>query len=284
MQAYTRRTTATLLVLTVFTAVPAVAQFTLIEKALEKVESVGIYYIYGILGSSSDALTTGTPGEEQRRAGLTGFAVELGLGVGGIQGSERKCKRDDERPSKVDTVQNRVDTRRVKGKTIKTTHVQTQTTPGPCHNPDVAAFQVAMGYSQVGGFEAQDPSFDLKGSIRELPAFAFYVTFFPEDRINLYLGIRGGILQLHSLRAYDTTSTTTGEVYAGSGSTFQAGVALGVLTSLDVINLFVEPSYHVRRIQSVEWTPVSNKVPVRLPRDLNFSGFQFAFGIEVPIR
>ncbi len=47
--------------------------------------------------------------------------------------------------------------------------------------------------------------------------------------------------------------------------------------------IFLEPSFNVRKIQSVEWTAVDKTVPTRFPRRLDFTGRQVVVGVEFDI-
>jgi hypothetical protein len=266
------------------TASRVTAQVALIEGALKNVESLGMYYLYGGFHPRSSVLTTGSPREPANQTGYDGFGFELAISVGTLHGEERKCRADELPKSTAatkDTLDRYTEEKRVSGALTVTQVVKTRDILPPLMCKDRnASFQVAIGYSQIGGFAAQDTTFELKMALRELPSVAFYATYHPDNAISQYLGVRAGIVNLHSARAYDSTE----RVYTGGGSTFQAGIAAGLVATLGGVNIFVEPSYNIRKINSVEWTPIENKVPSRFPRELNFSGWQIALGIEVSIK
>ena len=260
----------------------AAAQFGLVEKALEKVEAAGVHHIRGISATDSGGAWPGLKG-------MSGWGFELGIGVGSVPGKERDCEEGEMPDVKVDTLENRRSERRRRGHREVTTRVTTREVPRKCAGPLLASFQLALGYSQIGGLESRDPAIDLRGAFRELPSVAFYATMMPDDNINLYAGIRTGLVQLHSVRGYEVSDAITAEkkgpVYPGGGSTFQAGVALGIIgTAFHVLDVYVEGSYHWRKLNSVEWTGEDNIVPTALPRELNFSGGQVTVGVGFPFK
>jgi hypothetical protein len=125
---------------------------------------------------------------------------------------------------------------------------------------------------------------DIRGSVAESPAVALYATFRPEATFSPYVGLRAGRAEMHGLRGYDANST----VYDGTATTLQAGVAAGMsVTFMHAFELVEEPSYMVRNFASVEWRTVSGSsegmLPAQLPRGLDMSGWQIAFGIDFNI-
>jgi hypothetical protein len=264
------------------------AQFDIIERAVSKVEGISIYYLYGSLGSNAVGLTTsGTPGVTRRR-GLDGFGVELSISLGAIPGSREptaeSCEVERLEIGDSDTVDVYTETRTVDDRRTTTSVVRTKPRAAFCKPPDLASLRLAVGYSQLRGFGATDPSVDLKGAIAESPAVALYAAFRPEATVSPYVGLRAGRADMHGLRGYDASNT----IYDGVSNTLQAGVAAGVsVTFMQVFELVIEPSYLIRRFASVEWRTVSGSsngmLPPQLPRDLDMSGWQIAIGIDFGI-
>lgn len=263
----------------------AQAQFAVLEKVLANVEDLSIYYLYGGFEPRSLVLTTSPPDEPPNQTGLNGFGFELSIGL-------------FDKPADSDLPLTHPACEELKnwteGKTRDTTEV-TETVSGttktrstksvPIPKPEKCretewSGELAIGYSQLKGFDAQDTTFELRAALRELPSIALYVTYKPDNTVSAYGGIRSGLVQLHGLRAYDDSS---GFVFSGSGSTFQAGIALGVVGELGDVNVFLEPSYNLRDFSSVEWAPVNNTVPAKFPRALEFDGWQLAMGVQIPL-
>jgi hypothetical protein len=272
-------------------------QFNTLEKVLSKVESVNFFYLYAGFEPRSTVLTTSDPSQIPNQSGLNGFGFEVSIGVGETLGrpDSTRCRAYRRKPApdslakRTDTLVTATDTLEITtdlpGSGVNSqpvaTHVKTKPrAKEPCRLRErTASYELAVGYSQLTGFKAQDTSFQLYGSLRELPAVAFYATLNPDKPVNFYAGVRAGLAELHSLRAYDTTNV----VYVGNATTFQAGLAVGVVAEIGPLELFLEPSYNIRRFPSIEWTPVTNMVPERFPRELQMSSWQFAVGFQVDV-
>jgi hypothetical protein len=263
----------------------AVAQFDILERAVSKVEGVSLFYLYGALSSGSGALTTSQAPGRSKRTGLQGFGVELSISLGAIPGSrelsDAECQEEKDLYGVLDTVESYTERRTVDGRETTTSVLRTKPKPALCEAPDLASLQLALGYSQLRGFSAADPTIGINGSLAESPAVALYATFLPEGPISPYVGLRAGRADMHQLRGYDGDNT----IFDGTATTLQAGVAVGVsMTFLRVFELVVEPSYLSRDFSSVEWRTVSGSsggmLPLSLPRSLDMSGWQVAVGID----
>jgi hypothetical protein len=267
---------------------PAQAQFNILERAFSKVEGVSLFYLYGALGSGATGLTTSSVPGSTRRSGLDGFGVELSISLGSIPGSrelsDAECQEQKNLYGELDTVDIYRETRTVDDRVTTTSVVRTRPRPGVCDPPELASLQLALGYSQLRGFRASDPTIDINGSVAESPAVALYAAFLPHSAISPYVGLRAGRADMHQLRGYDDNNT----IYDGTSTTLQAGAAVGIsATFLKVFEVVVEPSYLVRRFASVEWRTVSGSsqgmLPPALPRSLDMSGWQLAIGIDFNI-
>ena len=152
--------------------------------------------------------------------------------------------------------------------------------------------EFAFGYSQFSGFESADTSFDLRGSVRELPAVSMYDSLnvedapFPLNYLSPYVGLRSGLLQLNNVQILDHVAPDTSVAYSGSALAFQLGVAGGLVVSFgDRIHLFVERAQHVRRFPNVQWSATGTpRVRRAFPQTLDFSGSATLVGVQLTIR
>jgi hypothetical protein len=153
--------------------------------------------------------------------------------------------------------------------------------PGARDTAPAWAFELGLGYSQLFGFRSRDPSFDLRGSIRELPRISWYAVHHPERVLSPYFGVHMGFVQLQSAAIYDSS----GAHYPIAGSTWElgasAGAAVNVTTGTTGFTLFVEPGYSLRNITNLDWGGQNSRIiPARFPRSLRFSGWMIAAGVE----
>jgi hypothetical protein len=137
---------------------------------------------------------------------------------------------------------------------------------------------LGVSFSQTGAFISTKDGLDARVSIRELPAVTLYASFvdLPVLRsihTSLYTGGRTGFLSMYNGRAYgDTTVKFNSE-------TLQVGPVLGSMTTLWGFSVFGEMSYLWRDFKSVDWE-TSAKIPNRMPRRIDLSGYTFQFGIQ----
>ena len=151
---------------------------------------------------------------------------------------------------------------------------------------------VAVGYSQFSGFSAVDPTFELKGAVREIPAVSIYGTLSSDDSssllklVRLRLGLRSGLIQLWDVQANDPIGANTFDTYTGNAHTFQLGAnAALALAWKKELYPFVEYSWMLRKFPSVQWSLAeAHTVPQRFPRELDFSGPSLAVGLRIDIK
>jgi len=142
-----------------------------------------------------------------------------------------------------------------------------------------AAFSVelALGYNYLTGFRSTNPAVDLRGSMRTLPELSVYATFEKTGRIEPYLGIHTGLLDLWHTQAYDTEN----QQYLVTSESFQAGITGGVVMN----GIWVEGSYRIRKFPSLEWTlpGEATVVPAAFPREMDLSGWNLRAGYQFSI-
>lgn len=140
-------------------------------------------------------------------------------------------------------------------------------------------FELGLGTSYVRGFEAAEPSLDLRASIRTLPSISVYASGFggmEQGTINPYVGVSFGVADLWNARGY----TAAGEVYPVGSETFELGVTGGFFVEAPLVRgLFVEGGYRVRNFESLTWETAV--LPDGWPRSIDAStwfvnaGWQF---------
>jgi hypothetical protein len=150
-------------------------------------------------------------------------------------------------------------------------------------------YELGLGASYLRGFEAREPSLDLRGSLRALPTISLYGSTpraFGTDLVSSYLGLNFGLLELWHAQAYDPG----GERWSVRAQTFELGTTAGIYLNRGPFSgLFFEGSYRLRRFPTIEWSPASAQaLPPEWPRSLDFSGplfnlgWQFSVGREAP--
>jgi hypothetical protein len=152
---------------------------------------------------------------------------------------------------------------------------------------------VGLGYSEFSGFSAVDNTFEIRGAVRELPAVSVFGTVSsdtehsPFRKLLIRVGIRSGLIQLNDVQAIDPVGDGNGDVYFGTGQTFQLGGVAGVAVAWKKeIYPYVEYMWMRRKFQSVQWTftDENHTVPERFPRELNFSGPSLSVGIRIQLK
>lgn len=150
---------------------------------------------------------------------------------------------------------------------------------------------IGLGYGQFSGFAANDTSITLRGTVRESPSVSMYLQHANGDLgapwrwFAPYMGVRSGLLQLSnvyaSTHAPANTSVTT---YSAAGSVFQLGAVAGLQMNLfgDKVHVFGEYAQHLRKFSGVQWS--GSPIPQSLPQVMNFSGSQWALGMEFRVR
>ncbi len=135
---------------------------------------------------------------------------------------------------------------------------------------DVWTFELGLGYGQASGFEAREPSIELKGAVRSLPAVSLYASY---DAWGTYFGLRSGLMEVSGLQVVAEDGSAT----AGSAQSFMAGLLLGQAWAVAGMNLFIEGAYLVRDFPSVEW---NGTPPPGTPRSMNLSGWALGAGVQ----
>lgn len=146
--------------------------------------------------------------------------------------------------------------------------------PGVSRQPTevVWSLELGLGYGQTAGFESRDPSFELKGAVRDLPSAALYASYEPTAT---YLGLRSGLMKLQALQIYDDT----GRSWAGEAESFMAGAAVGQVVELLNLSFFAELGYSWRPFPSIRWTGAS-PLPQGVPREMSLHSWSFGVGVQ----
>jgi hypothetical protein len=223
------------------------AQVGLIEGLFRNLDNIGGFWVVGGFLPRSTVMTAGSPGAPQKQSGLQGpgLAFTFHMGAAG-----RESRRQPPRAERADSA-------------------------------PAWRFELALAYSHITGFRSRDPSFDLRGSIRELPRLAWFAEWRPERRLSPYFGVHMGLVQLQSAAIYDSA----GAYYPMAGSTWEVGASVGTALNFTAGNesfaVFVEPGYTLRNVASIDWGGQNSKnIPARFPRSLRFTGWEIAAGIE----
>jgi len=221
------------------------AQVGLIEGIFRNLDNVGGFWVYAGFLPKSKVLTGSSPNSSPRQSGMQGpgFAFTFHMGSAGRDSRTGPAAKE-----------------------------RSDTAPG-------WRFQLALAYSHITGFRSQDHSFDLRGSIRELPRLAWFAQYHPERRLSPYFGVHMGLVNLQSVAIYDTT----GAYYPVSGSTWEVGGSVGMALNFkagsEAFALFLEPGYTLRNVVSLDWGG-QKIIPARFPRSLRFTGWEIAAGAE----
>ncbi|MFL5404000.1 MAG: hypothetical protein ACJ8BF_14435 [Gemmatimonadales bacterium] len=151
--------------------------------------------------------------------------------------------------------------------------------------------ELAIGYTELRGFESAVPGLDIRATVRELPAVSLYLNHLPQGpdsnkTFSWYLGFRTGLADLHGFRGYIGVPNdgVADSIYAGAGTTFQFGVLAGAVLDFGPLTFFLEPSITRRRFSSIEWTGISGTVADVLPRALDMTTWGFAAGAQISIK
>ena len=266
----------------------AYAQFGAVEALARRVQDLSFYANLGGLLPSSDEV-------DADRFQLTQYGVELLFGISVV---ERSCARrvagwcpaprgGDPQvragPPQTDTLLTWVERQVVtRGGTSDTTDIyDVEVVPRrvPMAVDTIWEFEMGLGYGQLLGFEEKDPTIDLRGSVRELPAVSLYAVHYPS---RAYVGLRSGYLKLHSLQAIqEGTPGEDASVFKGKAESFLLGAALGTWVDVSEVSLLLEASYAVRSFPSIEWS--GSTLPAELPRKLNLNSWMIGTGVQIPI-
>jgi len=241
------------------------AQVGFLEGLFRNLDNAGGFWVYAGFLPHSSTLTAGSPGGKPKQAGMQGpgFAFTFHMGSAGV-----------------DTIVTAVTPANCQG-------VSAPADP-TCRNPRADTiptwlFHLALAYSQITGFQSQNPRLDFKGSIRELPRIAWFAQFHPRWLVSPYAGLHMGLLQMQSGAVYDST----GAYYPFAGTTYEVGAVLGFAVNFragdESFVMFVEPGYTLRKFASLDWGGGQKTIPAFLPRSLQFTGWEVAVGLEIGV-
>jgi hypothetical protein len=248
------------------TPVPATAQLGAIEAFARRVTDLSFNAHLGGLAPKSDEVRADA-------AGLRSFGLELLFEIGTVQRPTGPATAVADTAALTWT-QMIVE---VGPDGVDTTYlyeVRRPARPGPPMRT-IWTFEMGIGYSQLFGFDAGAPGFDMRGQIRDLPAATLYATYEP---LGFYFGLRSGFMQAQGLQVYNPT----GDVFAGRADAFLLGGLVGRSTEILGISFFVEGAYSIRSFPSVEWRSLQLGMALdrELPRHLSFSSWSIGTGIQ----
>lgn len=153
--------------------------------------------------------------------------------------------------------------------------------------PSVAGadLELGLGTSFLRGFEATEPTLDLRGSLRAFPTITAYASL--PERLGMgiaepYVGASFGLVSLWNARGYDPEAVE----YGLEAETFEHGFTVGLFL-LRPRGLFIEGGYRWRTFESVDWElpdAAAEKLPANWPRDLDLSGWQVSVGWQFRLR
>jgi hypothetical protein len=142
-------------------------------------------------------------------------------------------------------------------------------------------FELGLGGNTLTGLEATEPSLDLRGSLRTLPAVAVYATGIgvsDGSPVEPYAGLSFGLAELWHARGYDAD----GAVYPVEAEAFELGATAGLYVDRVVPGLYVEVGYRHRHFGSLAWE--AEALPAGWPRALDASAWQAIVGWQFRLR
>jgi len=227
-----------------------------IDKLLDRIENLSIYYSRGGIEPESQAVSA------KSRDGVVGYGIELGFLIG-----EYPKKVAAEAGSKA-------------AKNIVASD-----------DPKIS-FSIGLGYGEMAHFRAKNSTISIHGSVWELPALAIYSAFRPEKILRPYMSLRSGLAQLRNMSVFSTTETVSTR-HKMEGTTFQCGGAVGLtidlgreinrLPKVDLprsgIGLFVETAYTYRNFRGIHYSE-AKAPPSAAPSSLNFSVWDASIGLQ----
>jgi hypothetical protein len=143
-------------------------------------------------------------------------------------------------------------------------------------------YELGLGASFLRGYRADEPSLDLRASLRALPTISLYVT---RDALpgpfSAYLGGSFGLIELWNAQAYGPS----GQPWDVQARTFELGGSLGLYLNRGALTgLFVEGGYRSRDFHAVRWeSRGGEELPLTWPRSLDFSGPLLSVGWQVQL-
>jgi hypothetical protein len=140
-------------------------------------------------------------------------------------------------------------------------------------------FELGLGAGYLQGYQAVEPSLDLRTSLRALPTVSLYVSHPLAGSIDGFMGGSFGLVELWNAQAYDPA----GNVWDVEARTFEVGASGGLYLGLEGLpGLFAEAGWRVRRFPSVKWESRDDEpLPTAWPRSLDFSGWFVSLGVQL---
>jgi hypothetical protein len=144
------------------------------------------------------------------------------------------------------------------------------------------SYELGLGASFLRGYRADEPSLDLRASIRAFPTVSLYATreglFGPASA---YLGGSFGLVELWNAQAYGPS----GQPWDVEARAFELGASAGVYLSRGPLTgMFVEAGYRSRDFHSVRWVSRGEEaLPLAWPRSLDLSGPLVSLGWQVQL-
>lgn len=259
---------ATLVLAALLAPASVSAQFGALEALARNVTDLSFFGGMGGLLPAADEMSSGE--------GTFNFGVELLFEIASVERPISGARR----PAPADSV--RLDWTRMEvvrseeGVDTVYYYEVEPVSPPPAPTETIWTVELGIGYGQISGFDLADPSLQLRGSIRDLPAASVYAFYEP---LSTYFGIRTGFMRTKGLQVFDRD---TGESFTGDAEAFLAAGLLGYAWSVSDFWAFVESAYTVRYFPSVQWS--GGALPAGVPTDLNVSGWSVTAGIQFPIK
>ncbi|NNF58067.1 MAG: hypothetical protein HKN04_07475 [Rhodothermaceae bacterium] len=142
-------------------------------------------------------------------------------------------------------------------------------------------FELGLGTSLTRGFDAAEPSLDLRGSLRTLPTIAVYASQLglPDDSPILpYVGAGFGFSELWNARGY----TEDGTIIPVDADTYEFGASAGFYVNAGPFRgFYTEAGYRQRNFESLIWD--TDQLPAGWPRSIDASGFELKVGWQFVI-
>jgi hypothetical protein len=289
----------------------AVLVFGGIDKLLERVESINIYYGGAIKWSKQpDAVT------DYRLPWKRNYGLEFSLHVGdyGDFLPEVKKRRENEqrellralvrRPTAGDSADTEAKSAAPKvevtgitvkkhltvtGKDTVLVAVDSELVGAPSSDNGLKLweFDLGIGYGQLEGILAADPH-EVRGYIRELPSVTLYATRRLTPRLSAYVGARTGVVSLQDTQLYLKRTADSTSIFTLSATSFEVGVPVGMQVDLTAnksgknVVLTVEGSYTRRYFSSVTSNPATGLV-ADFPHSIRLPSWGIDVGLQFPI-
>lgn len=251
------------------------AQLGAVEAFARRVTDLSFYFTTGGLAGGSAELATGD-------FGLSSYGVELLFSVGEVTRRLPRCEHEERRSGSRDSVElvwTGMEVVRSTGGGVDTVYTYdvrpTRSPPPPTET--IWYLEMGIGYGQLQGFEMEDPTLEMRGAIRDLPAVSLYASYEP---LGSYLGLRTGFMKTQALQVVQEGAEGT---FSGRAEAFLFGAVLGHALPVETLNFFLEGGYTLRYFPSVEWSG-PGALPDGVPRDLNVSGWSISAGVQFGFR